>query len=116
MKEENEKLKDRLRTVESKVGILRSSCILGQMSKLYFDGFFRYKSSPQLIYSTWVTLVNTFPNPNIRMSGAVHRYPVPAPYRIPLRKIPVNTRFRFKRYAYRYFVKQALSLVLDIDR
>ena len=23
--------------------------------------------------------------------GAVHRYPVPAPYRIPLRKIPVNT-------------------------
>ena len=22
---------------------------------------------------------------------AVHRYPVPAPYRIPLRKIPVNT-------------------------
>ena len=33
----------------------------------------------------------TLRNLEIHLVRAVHRYPVPAPYRIPLRKIPVNT-------------------------
>ena len=47
----------------------------------------------------------------VHLIRAVHQYPVPAPYRIPLRKIPGNTRFCKTTQP-----KQALSLVLDIHR